>query len=92
MIILTLYDDRTLVIIISIYESIFVMLSDYFYKYNKWYRLYVACQFRMLWKTRGHENNPRQPAANCGLGNISACQLDAFSEDCLDVFDLKQHS
>ncbi len=27
--------------------------------------------------------------ANCGLGNI-ACQLDASSEDCLDVFDLKQ--
>ncbi len=25
-----------------------------------------------------------------GLGNTVACQLDASSEDCLDVFDLKQ--
>ncbi len=31
----------------------------------------------------------KQPAANCGLGNIAA-QLDASSENCLDVFDLKQ--
>ncbi len=34
----------------------------------------------------------KQPAANCGLGNIAACQHDAFSEDRLDVFDLKQRS
>ncbi len=27
-------------------------------KYNKGYRLHVVCQFCMLWKTRGHENNP----------------------------------
>ncbi len=31
-------------------------------KYNKEYRLDVVRQFRMLWKTRGHENNPRQTA------------------------------
>ncbi len=30
----------------------------------------------------------KQPVANCGLGNIAACQHDASSEDCLDVFDL----
>ncbi len=41
----------------------------------------------MLWKTRGHENNPRQTA-----DLATASQLDASSEDCLDVFDLKQHS
>ncbi len=34
----------------------------------------------------------KQPAANCGLGNIAACQHDALSEDRLDVFDLKQRS
>ncbi len=28
--------------------------------------------------------------ANRGLRNTVACQIDAFSEDCLDVFDLKQ--
>ncbi len=28
-------------------------------KHNKGYRLHVARQFCMLWKTRGHENNPR---------------------------------
>ncbi len=27
--------------------------------------------------------------ANCRLGNTVACQLDASSEDYLDVFDLK---
>ncbi len=32
----------------------------------------------------------KQPAANYGLGNIAASQHDASSEDCLDVFDLKQ--
>ncbi len=34
----------------------------------------------------------KQPAANCGHGNVPACQLDASSEDCLDVLDLKEHS
>ncbi len=29
--------------------------------------------------------------ANLALGNTVACQIDASSEDCLDVFDLKQH-
>ncbi len=53
-------------------------------KYNKGYRLHVARQFHMLWKTRGHENNPRQTS------NIAACQHDASSEDCLHVLDLKQ--
>ncbi len=52
-------------------------------KYNKAYRLHVAHQFRMLWKTRGHKN--------CGLGNIAVFQHEAYSKDCLDVFDLKQH-
>ncbi len=28
--------------------------------------------------------------ANSGLDNTAACQLDASSEDCLDVFDLEQ--
>jgi len=53
-------------------------------KYNKGYRLHVVRQFHMLWKTRGHENNPRQTS------NIAACQHDASSEDCLHVLDLKQ--
>ncbi len=33
----------------------------------------------------------KQPAANCGLGN-TACQLDASSVDCVDVFGLQQRS
>ncbi len=31
-------------------------------KYNKGYCLRVVHQLRMLWKTRGYENNPRQAA------------------------------
>ncbi len=38
----------------------------------------------MLWKTRGHENNPRQTA------DLAASQHDASSEYRFDVFDLKQ--
>ncbi len=42
-------------------------------KYNKGYRLHVARQFCMLWKTRGHENWQHSVPTWCFLWRLLRC-------------------